>query len=156
MNKDTPTLKDNCFRHVEKSSIFIMQSLVPKTRKYTQLTYTLAQQKLLPYARQKLQATKTVLLTLHNKQHWAKRCGRTMFENSIGLAMAMLSTKIVQHFVEVREFSNFWGLFATRPVVSEATYETLSFSIEFVIALMVFTMSEHLFEKYRNRQSDQA
>lgn len=154
MSKDTPTFKDTCFQHTEKFSIFIMHSLIPKTREYAQLTHTLAQQKLLPYTRQKLHATKTVLLTLHSKQHWAKRCGRTMFENSIGLAMAMLSTKIVQHFVEVREFSNLWGLFATRPVVSEATYETLNFSIEFVIALMVFTMSEHLFDKYRNRQSD--
>ena len=78
-----------------------------------------------------------------------------MFENSVGLAMAMLSTKIIQNFVEIREFSNLWGLFATRPVVSEATYETLSFLIEFLIALIVFTISGHFFEEYRDRNNAQ-
>ena len=78
-----------------------------------------------------------------------------MFENSVGLAMAMLSTKIIQHFVEVRELSNLWGLFATRPIVSEATYETLSFLVEFIIALIVFTISGHFFEEYRERNNGQ-
>ena len=77
-----------------------------------------------------------------------------MIENSIGLTMAILSTKVVQHFVEVREFSNLWGLFATRPVVSEATYETISFIIELVIALLVFTISEHIFEEFTAEKND--
>ena len=54
--------------------------------------------------------------------------------------------------VEVQEFGNLWGLLATRPVVSESTYEILSFTAEFFIALIVFTLTEHFLDEYRQRK----
>ena len=66
--------------------------------------------------------------------------------------MAMLASKIVQNQVEVREFGNLWGIFATRPVVSESAYEVLSFTAEFFIALIVFTLTEHFLDEYRQRK----
>jgi len=66
--------------------------------------------------------------------------------------MAMVSAKLVESFVEVREFGNLWGLLATRPVVSETTYEILSFVIEFFVALLAFTLTEHYQDEYRQRK----
>ncbi len=68
--------------------------------------------------------------------------------------MAMLTGKIVQSYVEVEQFSNLWGLIATRPVVSESTYEVLSFTVEFFIALLVFTLTEHYLSEYRKRKKE--
>ena len=67
--------------------------------------------------------------------------------------MAMLSSKIVQEHVEVEQFSNLWGLLATRPVVSESTYEIINFTVEFFIALIVFTLTEHFLSEYRQRKN---
>ena len=66
--------------------------------------------------------------------------------------MAMLAAKIVQNTVEVKQFSNLWGLLADRPLVSQSTYEVLSFSAEFVISLIVFTVTEHFIAEYRQRK----
>jgi len=67
--------------------------------------------------------------------------------------MAILASKIVQNHVEVQEFSNLWGLLATRPIVSESTYEILSFAVEFFVALIVFTLTKHYLEEYRQRKN---
>ena len=148
-------MKETYVEDVSKFETLIKAIILPKTKHYFSQTCSFCKQTLLPLSLKTIQLTKNTLVTIHHKQHWFKRCGKTMFENSVGLALAILATKIVQHFVEVREFSNLWGLFATRPVVSEATYETLSFLIELIIALMVFSISEHFFEEYRNRKDEQ-
>ena len=46
-----------------------------------------------------------------------------------------------------------WCLLATRPVVSEATYEVLSFAVEFFVALLAFTLTEHYQQEYRQRKN---
>lgn len=93
-------------------------------------------------------------IRIHEKQSWFHRCGATMAGNAIGLGMAMLSTRVVEHFVEVRSMSNLWGLLSSRPVVSETTYEIFSFIVEFVIALIVFTLSEHYYDEFINRRKN--
>ncbi len=70
--------------------------------------------------------------------------------------MAMLAARIVQNFVEVSEFSNLWGLLASRPVVTETTYEVLNFGVEFIIALITFTLTEHYISEYRKNSSEAA
>ena len=67
--------------------------------------------------------------------------------------MAMITAKIVQNYVEVKEFSNLWGLLAAHQVVSKKTYEILSFVVEFFVALIVFTLTEHYLEEYRQRKN---
>ena len=91
-------------------------------------------------------------IEIHHRQNWFKRCGVTLFDNALGLGIAMLAARIVQDQVEVEHFSNLWGLLATRPVVSESTYELINFGVEFVIALIVFTLTEHYLEEFRARK----
>ncbi|MDH5471661.1 MAG: hypothetical protein OEY87_06975 [Gammaproteobacteria bacterium] len=155
MNKNIHTIKTACNKHFTFVNAYTKNAIIPQTKICLYWLLTFIRQTLFPHTRTTLQLARNELIKIHQKQHWYKRCSKTMFENSVGLAMAMLSTKIIQHFVEIREFSNLWGLFATRPVVSEATYETLSFLIEFLIALIVFTISGHFFEEYRDRNNAQ-
>jgi hypothetical protein len=93
------------------------------------------------------------LKKIHHKENWVKRCGTTLIDNAAGLGMAMLAAKVVENMVEVRQFGNLWGLLSTRPVVSESTFEILSFSVEFIIALITFTITEHYIGEYRQRKN---
>ncbi|MDH5766782.1 MAG: hypothetical protein OEZ38_12275 [Gammaproteobacteria bacterium] len=154
MKNTIQTVKTSCIQLTLKSCSFINSQVIPKTRQGLILSGSFCKHKVLPVTQKGARFTKNEFLKIHQKKNWFKRCGKTMVENSIGLTMAILSTKVVQHFVEVREFSNLWGLFATRPVVSEATYETISFIIELVIALLVFTISEHIFEEFTAEKND--
>ena len=92
------------------------------------------------------------ITNIHQKQNWFRRCGITLLDNAVGLGMGLLAGKIVQTQVEIQGFSNLWGLLATRPVVSESTYEIISFAVEFIIALIVFTLTEHYLEEFRQRR----
>ena len=67
--------------------------------------------------------------------------------------MAMLSTRVVESLVEKREFGNLWGVLAERPVVSEATFELLSFVVEFILALIVFTVTEYYINEYQRKRA---
>ena len=78
----------------------------------------------------------------------------TLGGNATGLVMAMSSTKIIEHFVETREMENLWGLLATRPVVSETTFEVLGFLAEFIVALVVFTVTEHYYRSFHHRHRE--
>lgn len=68
--------------------------------------------------------------------------------------MAISSAKIVEYFVEKREINNLWGLLASRPTVSDTTFEILCFLAEFLVALIVFTLTEHYLTSLRNRQTN--
>jgi len=105
-------------------------------------------QSLVPAIRSCSVIVKNEALKIHNKQSWLARAGTTFASNAAGLGTAMFSTRIVEYFVEKRELSNMWGLFSSRPVVSETTFEILSFLIEFVIALFIFTITEYYFSEY--------
>lgn len=107
---------------------------------------------LAPYINKSSRCVRREITKIHNKQNWFKRCGITLFDNAIGLGIAMLAARVVEDLVEVEQFSNLWGLLATRPVVSEGTYEVMSFTVEFVIALIVFTLTEHYLDEFRERR----
>lgn len=93
------------------------------------------------------------LVKIHRQQNWIQRCSSTFAGNAAGLGMAMLSTRLVESMVETRELSNLWGLFADRPVVSETTFEVLSFIVEFVLGLIVFTITEYYISEYQQRRN---
>lgn len=95
----------------------------------------------------------TELKKIHHNENWIKRCGTTLIDNAAGLGMAMLAAKIVENMVEVKQFGNLWGLLSTRPVVSANTFEILNFSVEFIIALITFTVTEHYIGEYRQRKN---
>ena len=128
--------------------------IIPQSKKYTALGIKTYHEKLAPNIKKGSTKVGHELLKIHQKQNWFKRFGFTMLDNSAGLGMAMFSTKIVENFVEVEGFGNLWGLFASRPVVSEATYEVLSFAVEFFVALLAFTLTEHYQEEFRQRRNN--
>lgn len=115
--------------------------------------YRLNKQHVLPYARKGAAYVGNEIKKINKEQKWSKRCGTTLIDNSIGLCVAMLASKIVENTVEVEQFSNLWGLLASRPVVSEDTFQALSFSVEFLITLLVFTLTEHYISEFRQRKS---
>lgn len=131
----------------------VITQVIPKTKKYTLLGVKIYNEKVAPNIHKGSSKVSQELFKIHKKQNWFKRLGTTMLDNSAGLIMALFSAKIVQNFVEVREFGNLWGLLATHPVVSEMTFEVISFSVEFAVALLAFTLTEHYQEEYKNRKA---
>lgn len=91
----------------------ILTQIIPGSKKYAALSLKTYKNKLAPHINKGSAKVGDEILKIHHKQNWFKRCGSTMIENSAGLIMAMLSTKVVQNFVEVKEFSNLWGLMAS-------------------------------------------
>ncbi|MDH5612596.1 MAG: hypothetical protein OEY66_09100 [Gammaproteobacteria bacterium] len=139
---------------VFKCKQLLITSIIPQSKKYTALGIKVYNEKLAPNINKGSVKIGQELLKIHKKQNWFKRFGFTMMDNSAGLGMAMFSTKIIENFVEVEGFGNLWGLLATHPVVSEATYEVLSFAVEFFVALLAFTLTEHYQEEYRQRKNN--
>ena len=133
-----------------KCKQLIVTQLVPQSKKYTKMGVKTYNEKLAPNLHKGSKIVGQEILKIHKKQNWAKRFTMTMIDNSAGLSMAMISAKLVEEIVEVSEFSNLWGLLATRPVVSETTYEVLSFIVEFFVALLAFTLTEYYRDEYRN------
>ncbi len=109
-------------------------------------------QRLLPAVGRGSVRLKGELVKIHREQNWMQRCSATFTGNAAGLGMAMLSTRVVESMVETRELSNMWGLFADRPVVSETTFEILSFTVEFLLALIVFTITEYYVVQYQRKR----
>ena len=147
-----PVVKTLSSRGADKCKQVIIKLIIPQSRKCLISGIKIYQKKLAPCFHKSTSCFKHEMVKIHNKQNWFKRCGITIIDNAAGLAMAMLAGKIVQNQVEVQAFSNLWGLLATRPVVSESTYEILSFTAEFFIALIVFTLTEHYIEEYRKKK----
>ena len=145
--------KHLCDRGAGKCRKVVIELLIPQTAKCFIFGVGIYKEKLVPHFNKSSSRIRDELVKIHNKQNWFKRCSGTLIDNAIGLGMAMLAGKIVQSNVEVQGFSNLWGLLATRPVVSESTYEVLSFSVEFMIALIVFTLTEHFLDEYRQRNN---
>ena len=131
----------------------IFKRLAPRSKKYISTGIRTCREKLAPGMQKGSSFIGHEIKKIHGKQNWFKRCGITMIDNAAGLGMAMLAGKIVQSHVEVQQFSNLWGLLATRPVVSESTYEILNFAAEFFIALIVFTLTEHYLDEYRKKKN---
>lgn len=92
-------------------------------------------------------------MKIHQRGNWRKRCSKTLFSNSVSLAMGMLAAHIVENSVEISQFSNLWGLLASKPTVSESTYQVINFFVKFGITVLVFTLTEHFISEYRQRKS---
>lgn len=92
--------------------------------------------------------------TLHSKKHWAHRSGITLWGNAIGLGVAMISAQLVSRFIEVRGAGNLWGLFSKRTLVSENSYRLVSFLVEFLVTLIVFSVIEYYMDQRRQNRLD--
>ncbi len=147
-----PIVKKLSCRCTDKCKQVIVKLIIPQSKKSVILGINIYKERLTPLIHKSSSCISLEILKIHNRQNWFKRCGSTVLDNAAGLGMAMLTGKIVQNYVEVQQFSNLWGLLATRPVVSESTYEILSFAVEFFIALIVFTLTEHYLAEYRKRK----
>jgi hypothetical protein len=144
--------KNLCCRGTDKCRQVIVKLIIPQSKKCIILGLKIYEVKLAPHIHKSSSCISDEIVKIHKKQNWFKRCGSTVIDNAAGLGMAMLAGKVVQNQVEVQEFGNLWGLLATRPVVNESTYEILSFTAEFFIALIVFTLTEHFLDEYRQRK----
>lgn len=153
IKKSFLSVKTLSVNSVVKSKQLIVTRFIPLSKKYTEVGVKVCNEKIAPTAIKSAEKISAELLKIHSKQNWVKRFSVTMIDNSAGLGMAMVSAKLVESLVEVREFGNLWGLLATRPVVSETTYEILSFAIEFFVALIAFTLTEHYQEEFRQRRA---
>ena len=147
-----PTVKNLSCKSLDKCKQVIVMLIIPQSKKYIISGIKIYKARLAPHINKSSSRIGQEILKIHKKQNWFKRCGCTAIDNAAGLAMAMLTGRIVQNYVEVEQFSNLWGLLATRPVVSESTYEILNFTVEFFIALIVFTLTEHYLSEYRKRR----
>ena len=147
-----PIVKNLSCKSIDKCKQVIVMLIIPQSKKCVILGIKIYKEQLAPHIHKSSSCISHEVLKIHKKQNWFKRCSTTVIDNAAGLGMAMLAGKIVQNQVEVQEFGNLWGLLATHPVVSESTYEILSFTAEFFIALIVFTLTEHFLEEYRQRK----
>ena len=123
------------------------------TRRLTNHAFHICQYSVYPRLCRCLSFTGCELRKIHKKENWFKRGSTTLTDNGLGLAMAMLSAEVVESYVEVESFSNLWGLFSSRYVVSEGAYEALLFGAEFVVALIVFTLTDHFYGEYKQRKA---
>ena len=82
----------------------------------------------------------------------AKVAGKALASNGIGLLMGMLSAQLVSRYFEVRSIHNLWGLFSRETLVSANTYNVLCFGLEFIVALVVFTLTDHFIDEVRSRR----
>jgi len=130
----------------------IRERIWPGIKSWLWAVYSLLRQRVLPAVGAGSKHVKGELARIHREQNWFKRCSTTLAGNAAGLAMAMLSTKLVASMVETREASNLWGLLADHPVVSEKTYEVLSFGVEYLLGLIVFTLTEFYIAEYQRKQ----
>jgi len=149
----TAIIKNLGSKSTDKCKRVIVEQIYPGSNKCLIKGVSVYKKSLSPRIKKVSSCVRQEIVKIHKKQNWFKRCGVTLFDNGAGLGMAMLSSKIVEDNVEVEQFSNLWGLLATRPVVSESTYEVLSFTVEFIIALIVFTLTEHYLAEYRQRKN---
>ena len=147
------SVKNLSYRSKDKCKQVIVKLVIPRSKKCVLLGIKIFKDKLVPCINKSSSCICREIVKIHSRQNWFKRCGITMLDNAAGLGMAMLTGKIVQNYVEVQQFSNLWGLLATRPVVNETTYEVLSFAVEFFIALTAFTLTEHYLTEYRQKKN---
>jgi len=124
----------------------------PGIKEWLWAVYSLMRRRVLPAVGSGSRRVKGELARIHNQQDWFQRCSTTLAGNAAGLAMAMLSTRLVASMVETREASNLWGVLADHPVVSESTYQVLSFGVEYLLGLIVFTLTEFYIAEYKRKQ----
>ena len=92
------------------------------------------------------------LAKIHKRQNHTKLARDTFVSNAVGLLMGMLSAQFVSQFFDVRSADNLWGLFSKQTIVSGDTYRALCFGVEFFVALLAFTLTDHVLNEYRSRR----
>ena len=105
---------------------------------------------LLPLVRGGTRAVGNELTKIHKRQNHVRLIRDTLVSNAAGLLMGMLSAQFVGKFFDVKGLNNLWGLLSKHTTVSGNTYQALCFSVEFLVALVVFTLTDHCINEYRS------
>lgn len=92
---------------------------------------------------------------MHEQQHFLSRFQSTLVHKSLGLLLAMLSAHMVGSFFETRRINNLWGLASKKQVLSDEVFAALLFSVEFFVALVVFTLTDHYYDRWKARRANQ-
>ena len=137
-----------------KNRSFVKESVIPGTLHYGRKGKTLYHNKLVPGVKRISRPIKNELIKIHRKRNMLDKFRVTLIHKGLGLYLAMLSAGFVGRFIEVRTVNNLWGLFPERQLVSETTFSIVSFGVEFLVALTVFTITEH-YREWRQRQKQQ-
>lgn len=135
-------------------SVLWRERVWPFIKTWLSAVYGMTRGRVLPVVGTGSKRLKGELAKIHQQQNWMQRCSTTFGGNAAGLGMAMLSTKVMQSLVETRDASNLWGLLAEHPVVSETTYEVLSFTVEYLLGLIIFTITEYYIGEYRRKREE--
>ena len=143
---------------LRKRRSFVKESVIPTTLHYGRKGKTLYHNRLLPGVKRVSRPIKNELIKIHRKRNLLDKFRVTLIHKGLGLYLAMMSADFVSRFIEVRSVHNMWGLFTERQLVSESTFSIVSFGVEFLVALSVFTITEHYlgeFQEWRQRQKQQ-
>lgn len=89
---------------------------------------------------------------MHQKQHFWERFKSALIHKSLGLILAMFSADLVGYFFEQRRASNLWGITAKGEIVSHETFTVIIFIVEFIIAMVVFTLTDHYLDEFKQRR----
>jgi hypothetical protein len=132
-----------------ESRSFVKESVIPGTLHYGRKGKTLYHNRLVPGVKRISRPIKNELIKIHRKRNMLDKFRVTLIHKGLGLYLAMISAGFVGGFIEVRSVNNLWGLFPERQLVSETTFSVVSFSVEFLVALTVFTITEHYLDEFR-------
>jgi hypothetical protein len=138
---------------------FVKESVISATLHYGRKGKTLYHNRLVPGVKRVSRPIKNELIKIHRKRNMLDKVRVTLIHKGLGLYLAMISAGFVSRFIEVRSVNNMWGLFTERQLVSESTFSIVSFGVEFLVALTVFTITEHYlgeFREWRRRQKKQS
>ena len=77
-------------------------------------------------------------LKLPSKKEVVEYLRKQSLAQFIGFYIGISSTGLVSHFFETRNFSNLWGIFSTKTLIEEDTFNVLEKIIAVVIGFIVF------------------
>lgn len=143
---------------LRESLSFIKNLVLPGTLHYGRKGKALYHSTLEPGVKRVSRPIKNELLKIHRKRNLLDKFRVTLIHKGLGLYLAMISAGFVGHFIEVRSANNLWGLLPQRQLVSESVFSVISFGVEFIVALTIFTIAEHYldeFRQWRQRENSQ-
>ena len=134
----------------EHHSTATKKSLLHNTAKIGRKGRALITSTVLPGARRVSSPVASEIKKIHRRQNLLTRFRVTLLHKGLGLYLAMVSANLVGEFIEPRTINNLWGLASQRQLVSSSTYSIVSFIVEFTIALIVFTLTEHYLAEFNS------
>ena len=152
------------FQKISKSTIIkekIKQSasenLIPGTIEAGRMGKDILKEKVVPGLQQGAKSAPKIMRQelgrMHTRQHFWERFKSALMHKSLGLILAMFSADIVGSFFETRRAGNLWGMTSRGQLVSDETFAVMIFVVEFVIALLVFTLTDFYMEEWRERRA---